>query len=53
LHSEFLEKVVWGGKVWGVHAALARVDAAVIKELLNKAWRSKAPKALLKQLVQD
>ena len=48
VHPEFLEKLVWGGRVWGVKTQLANADAAVIKELLNKAWRHKAPKALLR-----
>ena len=48
LHPGFLEKLIWGGRVWGVHAALAKADAGIIKELINKAWRNKAPKTLLK-----
>ena len=48
LHPDFLEKLFWGGRVWGVAAALAKADTAAIKELIDKAWRNKAPKALLK-----
>lgn len=47
LHPEFLEKLVWGGKVVGVRATLARADAEIVKALLRQAWRRKAPKALV------
>ena len=46
LHPEFLEKLLWGGKVVGVRCILAKADAEVVKALLRQAWRRKAPKAL-------
>ncbi len=48
LHPDYLQKLVWGGRVWGIHVTLAKADAAIIKGLIDKAWRSKAPKALLR-----
>lgn len=48
VHPEFLEKLLWGRSVKGLRALLTKADAAVVKDLLNKAWRHKAPKALLR-----
>lgn len=48
LHSGFLEKLLWGSSVKGLRAFLDKADAAVIKNLLDKAWRYKAPKTLVK-----
>jgi hypothetical protein len=36
----------WGRSGW-THVRLARVDAALLKELLYEAWRLKAPKRLV------
>lgn len=46
LHPEFLEKLLWGGKVVGVRASLPKAQPEVVKTLLQAAWRRKAPKAL-------
>jgi hypothetical protein len=47
LHSQYIEKLLWGGKVRGLKIRLARANASVIAQLLHKAWARKAPKSLL------
>jgi len=47
MHPEFLEKLLWGGKVVGLRVHLAGASASVVKELVRKAWENKAPKRLL------
>jgi hypothetical protein len=37
----------WGKKLSGVRVDLARVEAALLTELLTDSWRRRAPKALL------
>lgn len=44
LHSSCVEKLLWGGKVVGVRIALARAEAALVKQLVKEAWAHKAPK---------
>jgi len=46
-HPEFLEKLLWGGKVVGLRVVLALAKPAVVKALIRKAWARKAPKRLL------
>ena len=46
LHAEFVEKLLWGGKVVGVRVTLAKAKPEVDRALLRQAWRRKAPKAL-------
>ena len=46
LHPEFVEKLMWGGKVVGVRVSLACADPATVRQLLGKAWENKAPKGL-------
>jgi hypothetical protein len=46
LHPEFLDKLLWGGKVRGLRVALAAARPAVVSKLLQQAWMRKAPKAL-------
>ena len=46
LHSECVEKLWWGSKVVGVRVDLKKARTGVVKELLTKAWKRKAPKAL-------
>ena len=48
LHPRFLEKLLWGGKVWGVRVVLRKAKAAVVSDLLRTAWECKAPKRLRK-----
>ena len=46
-YPEFVEKLLWGGKVVGVRVTLDNADPAVLKRLVEQAWVSKAPKALV------
>lgn len=47
LYPEFVEKLLWGGKVVGLRIALASAKAAAVKALIDQAWTAKAPKRLL------
>ncbi len=47
LEPEFLEKLLWGGKVRGLRVKLAQPKPAVVFRLIEQAWAAKAPKALL------
>ncbi len=46
MHAEFLENLLWGGKVRGIRVLLRKADPTVVTELLVEAWLRKAPKAL-------
>jgi hypothetical protein len=46
LNPEFIEKLLWGGKVRGLRVALATAKPKVVKDLLSKAWLRKAPRKL-------
>lgn len=46
LHPEFIDKLVWGNKVWGVRVQLAKAKPEAVQALLRSAWRRKAPKIL-------
>ena len=46
LYPEFVEKLLWGGKVVGVRVELAKAKADVVKQLVKQAWLRKAPKRL-------
>ena len=45
LDPEFLEKLHWGKRVVGVRVKLEKAKAGVVKKLIEKAWKRKAPKA--------
>lgn len=47
LHSEFVEKLLWGGKVVGLRVALGPARPNLVTELIRQAWANKAPKSLL------
>jgi hypothetical protein len=47
VNPEFLDKLLWGGKVRGLRVALREAKPKVIARLLVQAWSRKAPKALL------
>ena len=47
LHPEFIEMLLWGGKVCGLRLRLAAASPAVVTSLVRKAWERKAPKSLL------
>jgi hypothetical protein len=41
LHSEYVTKLLWGGKVVGLRVELPKADTSVVKDLLNHAWQAK------------
>jgi len=49
MHPEFLEKLTWGSKVVGLRVDLHHADAAVVEQLVLRAWEAKAPKRLVNQ----
>ena len=42
MHPEFAQKLLWGGKVAGLRIDLSTARPAVVKLLLQQAWRHKA-----------
>ena len=48
LFPDYIEKLMWGAKALGVRITLPQASAKVVKDLINAAWRNKAPPALLR-----
>jgi len=46
MHPEFLAPLPRAKKTVGLRVALAKADAAVVKQLITFAWQNKAPKGL-------
>jgi hypothetical protein len=46
LHSQFVGKLWWGGKVVGVKVSLAGAKPTVVKQLVRLAWTHMSPTAL-------
>ena len=46
MHPEFVEKLLWGGKVVGVRVTLSQADPAAVTQLVHQAWAHKAPRSL-------
>lgn len=46
LELEFLEKLLWGGRVVGLRMTLAKAEPSVVTGLLTQAWTHKAPNRL-------
>ena len=46
------EPLMWGKQVRGVRVKLRVAEPEMVRDLLHAAWRSKAPKALLKPPVR-
>lgn len=46
LYPEFIEKLLWGGKVRGIRVQLGAASPTAVKNLIRSAWASKAPKSL-------
>jgi YjbR len=42
MYPEFIEKLLWGGKVVGIRIALAKANAAAVKLLVRQAYEHKA-----------
>lgn len=51
IEPEFLEKLLWGGKVVGLRVALPKAKPSVVNSLIRKAWASKAPRNLISRTV--
>lgn len=49
LFHEYMEKLYWGKKVAGLRINLRDARPAAVKEMLLKAWKNKAPRALRDQ----
>ena len=47
VYQDCAEKLYWGKKVVGVRVLLTKARPAVVRDLLLKAWRRKAPRELL------
>ena len=47
VNPDCVDKLWWGGKVRGLRVVLQAAKKPVVAELLGKAWRQKAPKALV------
>jgi hypothetical protein len=50
LEPEFVEELIWGKKVIGLHITLARAKPEIVADLLRQAWFRKAPKRLTAQI---
>jgi hypothetical protein len=46
LYPAFVEKLFWGGKVWGIRVRLELAPPNVVKTFIRSAWANKAPKSL-------
>ncbi len=46
MNPDFVEKLYWGKRVWGVRVVLAKAKPNVVKRLLKQAWTCKVPKGL-------
>jgi hypothetical protein len=46
LYPSFVEKLFWGGKVWGIRVILGAAKPSVVKGFIRAAWTTKAPKRL-------
>jgi hypothetical protein len=46
LHPGFIETLPWGAKIVGLRIHLPKAPRAVVGNLLEQAWRAKAPKSL-------
>ena len=46
LHPGFIEKLPWGAKIVGLRIHLPKAPPALVAQLLQQAWRAKAPKSL-------
>jgi hypothetical protein len=49
LYPQFIDKLLWGGKVVGLRVSLAQAKPTVVKALIQQAWEHKAPPKILKK----
>ena len=52
-HPEFVSELLWGKKPGGLRVELAGLPAAIMEELVQSAWVSKAPKKISQQYRTD
>ena len=45
MYPEFIDKLLWGGKVVGIRVALESAKPTVVKALLTSAWKYKSAQA--------
>ena len=48
LFPQNVEKLLWGAKVLGVRITLDKANAPLVRELISAAWRTRAPRGLLR-----
>lgn len=46
VYSDFVEKLLWGGKARGLKVRLSTAEVSAVKRLVREAWEHRAPKAL-------
>ena len=46
LHPGYIEKLPWGAKIVGLRIHLPKAPPAVVAQLLESAWRAKAPRSI-------
>jgi hypothetical protein len=47
MYPEFVEKLLWGGKVVGLRVDLPQADPLAVAEFVRQAWRNKAPRKVV------
>ena len=47
MYSDCVEKLFWGKKVVGVTVDLSEATSDIVAELLEQAWKERAPRSLL------
>jgi hypothetical protein len=50
LYPQYVQKLWWGERVMGLTVALPAARPAAVRDLVRRAWESKAPRALLRAL---
>jgi hypothetical protein len=49
MERDYVEKLLWGGKVRGLRVILPKAKPKIVAELLARAWAHKAPRKLASQ----
>lgn len=44
MHADFVSKLLWGGKAVGLRVELPKASPAVVRDLVESAWRIRAAK---------
>jgi hypothetical protein len=48
LYPQFVQKLSWGDRVMGLTVAMPAARPAAVRDLVRRAWESKAPRALVR-----